>query len=167
MDVSGPGFTPGAEESNTYTVGATAFHFTINGNTTNDPTATGSAVTVKGTDNTNPFGAPYDRVILEAHHFGDGLGLNFFSLGTDPSLPLLTLETMPTTLSQWVALFGSITAEGEAISDGILKNFTITDYSIVTTPVPASVLMFGTALAGLGAAAYRRRRQAGRALAAA
>jgi len=118
----------------------------------------------------NFLGRPFDKFEIStggAPGDANSIYLNILSWDTDPSLPLLTLETMPATLADWVARFGPLGDDFYGISQFVYGStsyqFRVTGYtlSLATTPIPAAALMFGTALASLlGLSGVRRRRAA-------
>jgi len=118
----------------------------------------------------NFLGQPFDKFEIwsgSAPGNPNSIYLNILSWNTDPSLPLLTFETLPRTLADWVARFGPLGDDFYGISRFVYGSttyqFRVTDYllSLATTPIPAAALLFGTALAGLtGLSAVRKRRAA-------
>ena len=165
MDVPAPLFVPGSESANVYFLSTASYSITF-GSTTTSGNLGGVSALNKAIDNSSTLGMPYDSFSIDL--FGNGVPqdqLHFLlsSGNTNTALPLLSLETVPTTLAAWIATYGAITASNFT-AGGVLRFFNLTSYTVTsavaTTPIPSAVLLFGTALLGLGGFGARRRQKA-------
>jgi hypothetical protein len=88
----------------------------------------------------------------------ESLDVSIIANGADPLISPLSLNTIPNTLADWAARFAvAITGSGTFDYQGTAYDFTLTDATIAATPLPASLGLMVTALAGLGAATWRKR----------
>jgi len=150
------------EQRNSYSNSSVSYSFELGG-ATYSGSGTGafnSVAFIKSTGTANFFGAPF--VALNVNTFSpDSLSLVIASVNPDLSLPLLTFETMPTTLAAWVATYGPIHSLPAVLANIPGNYIRLSSYTLTTvaaTPIPAALLMFGTGLAGLGVAGARRYR---------
>jgi hypothetical protein len=164
LDVEPAVYSAAAEERNTYSLNSTDYSFTLNGVTHSGQSAsTGDAVSlIKSTNTANFFHAPFAALSIDL--FGSGApSLVLASVNPDPTIPLATLDTMPSTLAGWVAKYGSIFQPALRLDVGGSSQYVyLTSYQLGTvtaTPIPAALPMLLTGLIGLGAATARRYRR--------
>jgi len=164
MDAPAPLFVPGSESANVYFLTSGSYSITF-GATTATGSLGGISALTKAIDSSSTLGMPYDQFSINLFGTGspqDQLSFLLLSDNTNPALPLLSLETMPTTLAAWIATYGGITASSFT-AGGVLRFFNLTSYTITSavaaTPIPGAVLLFGTALVGLGGVGLHRHRQ--------
>lgn len=145
-----------ASESTTYFSTNTTWTFSLGG-------ASGAGLTTvtlfKGkTAPTTDFGADFFVDGTISGHPGQSLDIFTRADGADASIAPLTLETIPATLADWAARFAvAIIASGSLSYGGTNYSFDLTQMDVATTPLPASLLLFLSAMLGLGVVGARQR----------
>jgi hypothetical protein len=114
----------------------------------------------ESTPPTANFGADFFVDGTITGHPGRSLDLWTRANGADPTIPPLTLATIPATLGDWATVFAvAILSTGSLTYDGGTYKFDLTQVDVATTPLPASSLLFVSALVGLGVTGWRRGRE--------
>jgi hypothetical protein len=172
MDADAPdGFNHSGNQPFNMYHGTAVFSFTVNGVTTSSSGA-GLFQLGKGLDSANGYAAaPYDLFeAVASDALGNVLFFGVTSLNTNTALALLTTQTLPLSLAAWESVYGTVVERTLSFGAlGALPNsvqyglnqysYYVTNYTIAATPIPASLLMFGTALTGLvGFVGLRNRR---------
>ena len=144
-----------ATEGTTYFSADTTWTFSLGG-------ASGAGLTTVTLykDKTSPtanFGADFFVDGFISGHPGQSLDIWTRANGADASIAPLTLETIPATLTDWAARFAvAILATGSLSYGGTTYSFDLTQVDIAATPLPASLLLFLSAMLGLGGFAWQR-----------
>jgi hypothetical protein len=103
------------------------------------------------------FGADF---FVDGHsvgHSDQSLDIWTRANGADASIAPLTLATIPATLTDWAARFAvAIIATGSLSYGGTTYSFDLTQVNVAATPLPASLLLFLSAMLGLGGLAWQR-----------
>lgn len=145
-------------EVNSYWSADTSWTFSLGG------ASGGGLTTVTLFKEANPptanFGADFFVDGTITGHHDRVLDFSIIANGADPALAPLTLATIPPTLSDWAARFAvAIISSGTLAYGGTTYSFDLTEANVATTPLPAALPLFLSAMLGLGVIARQRGRR--------